>query len=134
MLAQEGCVPNAQMNRSHFLSFLCYSEETHLLLKVVTTMSVLGGCPGAPSATGVVNVSLKAPGFAILPAVRPVRHPGEHVPHQQESRWDRGKERKTKAIDINDPLAARGPKVWRSERPARYQLIAGGRGIRLYSD
>lgn len=62
-------------------------------------------------------MSLNSPGFAILPAVRSAERPIEHTLHLQESRWERGKERKTTAIDINDLLATRGPKVWESEGP-----------------
>lgn len=62
-------------------------------------------------------MSLSWPGFAILPAVHSAGHPIAHTLLLQESRWERGKERNRRAIDINDPLATGGPKVWESEGP-----------------
>lgn len=88
-----------------------------MLLKGSTTLCIFKECPNAISTTGAVNMSLSWPGIAILPAVHSAGHPIEHTLLLQESRWERGKERNRRAIDINDLLATGGPKVWESEGP-----------------
>lgn len=51
-----------------------------LLPKAFMTLSIFNQCPSATSATGV-NMSLKAPGFAMLPAAHSTGNPGEHTLH-----------------------------------------------------
>lgn len=97
--------------------YFLHRQPTLVLLKVYMTLSILKECPSAINTPGAVNMSLNSPSFAILPAVCPAGHPIENTLHLQESRWERGKDRKTRAIDINDLLATRGPKVWGSEGP-----------------
>lgn len=70
-------------------------------------------CPWDDNTTGAVNV----PGFAILPAVHSARQPIDRILHLVYGRMGRGKKRKTKAIDINDLPAARGPQAGASEGP-----------------
>lgn len=70
-------------------------------------------CPCDINTTVAVNV----PGFAILSAVHSARQPIDQTLHLVDGRMGRGKERKTKAIDINDLPAKRGPQAGASEGP-----------------
>lgn len=77
--------------------------------------------------------------FCHFAAVHPARQPitrSSRPAGRREGREDdeREKKRKTKAIDINDLPGGRRPPGRGERRSARYQLIAGGRGIRLNSD
>lgn len=62
-------------------------------------------------------VPLNVPDFAILLAVHFARQPIDRILHLVDGRPERGKERKTKAIDINDLPAERGPQAGASEGP-----------------
>lgn len=65
-------------------------------------------CPCAINTTEAVNLLPSLPDFAILPAFHSAHQPIGCTSRLVEE-WERGKERKTKAIDINDPPAVRGP-------------------------
>lgn len=65
-------------------------------------------CPCDINTTGAVNL----PGFAIS-----ILQPLDRTLHLVDGRMGRGKERKTKAMDINDLPAKRGPQAGVSEGP-----------------
>ena len=63
------------------------------------------------------TVAVKVPGLAILPAVHSAHQPIDWTLHLVDGRMERGKETKTKTIDINDLPAERGPQAGASEGP-----------------
>ena len=64
-----------------------------------------------------MTVAVTVPDFAILPAVYSAHGAIDQTLHLAVGRVERGKERKTKAIDINDLPAERGPQAGASEGP-----------------
>lgn len=86
--------------QKHHISCLSsyYREDILLLPKVFTTLSVFNQCPSSINAPGAVDMSLKAPGFAILPVVHSAGHPIEHTLRDQESRWDRARKEKQERL------------------------------------
>ncbi len=69
--------------------------------------------PRDVSTTGAVNV----PGFPFCHFVHSARQPIDRTEHLVDGGMGWGKERKTKAIDINDLPATRGPQAGPSEGP-----------------